>query len=87
MFGLFKKKKKDPADMNREELIAHAQENAAKAREEIGDENIQKLADAIRRMDDPNYQSAGKQAREKIRTMDEGHIADNLKITLKETKK
>jgi uncharacterized protein (UPF0297 family) len=38
-------------------------------------------------MDDPNYQSAGKQAREKIRTMDEGHIADNLKITLKETKK
>lgn len=78
MFGLFgKKKDKKPS---REQLIAEAKANMAKAREEIGEENIQALADALAKMDDPNYQSDGKNARDKIRNMDKGHVADNLKI-------
>ena len=56
------------------------------SREEIGDENLQRLAEAIRKMDDPNYQSEGKRAQEQIKQMKEGHVADNLKIILKEDK-
>lgn len=81
MFGLFRKNKKNK-QLSREDIIKQAQANAAKAREEIGEENIKKLADALAKLDDPHYQSEGKSAREKIRAMDKGHVADNLKIFL-----
>ncbi len=84
MFGLFKKKPKQKTPQSREEILAQAQKNAAKARNEIGEENLQRMAEALRRMDDPNYQSAGKSARDTIRGMDKGKVADNLKIMLDE---
>jgi len=80
MFGFFKKKKK----LSREEIIAEATENARLARKEIGDENIQKMAAALKKMEDPAQKSEGNQAREKIKKMDEGHVADNLKLILDE---
>lgn len=85
MFDFFKKKPKDNK-LSREEILAQAKANAAKAREEIGDENIQKMAEALKRMNDPDYQSDGKRAQNKIKRMDKGHVADNLKIILKEEK-
>lgn len=84
MFNFFKKKKKADKKPSREEILAQAKENARKAREEIGDENIQRMAEALKRMDDPNYQSEGKRAQGEIKKMDKGHVADNLKIILKE---
>lgn len=85
MFGFFKNKKKDEKDkLSRDEILAQAKQNAAKAREEIGDENLQRMAEALRRMDDPNYQSDGKRAQTEIKKMDKGHVADNLKIIIKE---
>ena len=83
MFGLFKgKKKKGAKPESREELIAQAQENARKAREEIGDETIQKIARAL----SGDNGSAGSRAREEIRGMDKGKVADNLKLFMDEKK-
>ncbi|PJB72417.1 MAG: hypothetical protein CO093_03010 [Alphaproteobacteria bacterium CG_4_9_14_3_um_filter_47_13] len=88
MLDFLKKKnvRKDPKKLSREELIAQAQQNARKAREELGEENIRRLAEALQQMNSPAHQSEGKRAQEKIRQMDKGHIADNLKIILKEDK-
>ena len=83
MFDFFKKKKptKKPG---REEILKQAKLNAQKAREEIGDENLQRMAEALKKIDDPEAQSAGKKAQEQIKKMDQGHVADNLKILLEE---
>ncbi len=85
MFDFFKKKKKQKKP-SREEIIAQAKANAAKAREEIGEENLDRIAEALKRMEDPAYQSEGKRAQNEIKKMDKGHIADNLKIILGEDK-
>ncbi len=86
MFGFFRKKKTKDNKPSREEILRQAQENARKAREEIGDENIQRMAEALQKMHDPDYQSAGKQAQDEIEKMDKGHVADNLKLLLEEDK-
>ena len=83
MFNFFKKK---PKKKTREQISAEAHENARKAREEIGDENIQKMAEALRKIEDMEQGSAGKQARDRIRQMDKGKVADNLKIMMEEEK-
>lgn len=57
-------------------LRAEAMANARAARERLGDETIQKIAAALQE------QSAGKQARDKIREMDKARIADHLKSIL-----
>ena len=80
MFGFFKKKK--TAKPSREDIIAQAEKNAAKARQEIGQENLERIARAL--MDE--NKSEGLKARDEIRKMDQGHIADNLKIILDEDK-
>ena len=83
MFGIFgKDKKKKQKTMSREDIIKQAQLNARKAREEIGEENVQRMADALRKIDDPKAGSDGHKAREEIRSMDKGKVADNLKIML-----
>ncbi|MCB9990092.1 MAG: hypothetical protein H6867_01770 [Rhodospirillales bacterium] len=79
MFGLFKKKSKKPS---RDDIIAQAKQNAAKARAEIGQENLDRIARAL--MDE--NKSEGLKARDEIRKMDQAHVADNLKITLREDK-
>lgn len=95
MFDFLKKKNKSGKQSekgggataaSRADLIAQAQENARKARAEIGDENIQKLAQALQKMNNPDKKSDGQRAREQIMNMDKGHVADNLKIILKEDK-
>lgn len=77
MFGLFKKKSKKPS---RDDIIAEATANAAKARAEIGQENLDRIARALM----AENKSEGLKARDMIRTMDQGKIADNLKIMLDE---
>lgn len=59
-------------------LRAEAMENARKARENLGDETIQKITEAL------NAQSAGKLARDKIRDMDKERIAEHLRSLLEE---
>lgn len=81
MFDLFKKKK-PPQKPSREELIAQATANAAKARTEIGQENLDRIARALME----ENKSEGLKAREKIRRMDQGRVADNLKSMLDEKK-
>lgn len=80
MFGLGKNNKngKKPGGSkkpSREALIAQARANAAKARAELGDETIQKIAAAMQKKD----QSPAEQAKEKIRQMDKGRVADHIK--------
>ncbi len=73
-------KKKESKKPSREELIAQAMENARGARERLGDETIQKIAAAMQKKEN----SVTEQAKAMIRAMDDGHVADNLKIIIKE---
>lgn len=75
-----KKKKEDPKKAARDELIAQARANAAKARAEIGDETLQKIAENIRRKE----QSATEQAKAKIRAMDKDKVVDHIKFMLED---
>jgi len=75
-----KKKKEDPKKTACEELIAQAKANAAKARAEIGDETLQKIAENIRRKE----QSATEQAKARIRAMDKDKVADHIKFMLED---
>lgn len=75
-----KKKKEGPKKPVREELIAQARANAAKARAEIGDETLQKIAENIRKKE----QSATEQAKAKIRAMDKDKVADHIKSMLED---
>ncbi len=87
MFDFFKKKKpagKDTNKPSRDEIIAQAKANAAKARAEIGEENIQRMAEALKRMEDPSRHSPGKRAQEEIKKIDKGRVADELKHLLED---
>ncbi|MBI4031236.1 MAG: hypothetical protein HY370_06120 [Proteobacteria bacterium] len=75
-----KKKKESSSKTSREELIAQAKANAAKARAEIGDETLQKIVENIRKKE----QSATEQAKAKIRAMDQDKVADHIKLMLDE---
>ncbi len=75
MFGIFKKKKAKPS---REEILAEAKANAARARAEIGQENLDRIARALTE----ENKSEGLKARNEIRAMDKAKVADNLKIML-----
>ena len=80
MFGIFKKKKAKDGKPSREELIAQAQANMRAARQEIGEENIDRLAQLL----SEDGRTPGSRAREQIRKADKGHVADNIKIMLGE---
>lgn len=77
---MFWKKKKAPKKLTREELLAQAKANASKARAEIGDETLQKIAAAMQKKE----QSATEQAKNKIRAMDQNKVADHLKIMIED---
>lgn len=79
MFGIFKKKPKSKPQ-KREDVVAEAMQNARAARAEIGEETLDKIADAIRKKE----QSDLERAKAKIKAMDEDRIADNLKAMLDE---
>ncbi len=83
MFGLFgkkKKKQKASAKPSREQIIAQAQANARKAREEIGDETIQKIAKALSKKENSEFE----QARRKIKSLDDERVADNIRYMIDE---
>jgi hypothetical protein len=81
LFG--KDKKKTPAQTNdpaarREALKAEAMANARAARAQIGDETLQKIAQALSEQN----KSAGKKAQDQIRAMDKEHVANHIKSLL-----
>ena len=77
---MFWKKKKEPKKLSREELLAQAKANASKARAEIGDETLQKIAAAMQKKE----QSATEQAKAKIKQLDKDKVADHLKIMIED---
>ena len=72
-----KKQAESPADKSAR-LRAEAMQNARAARERLGDDTIQKIAAAL------GEQSAGKKAQRELHGMEKAHIADHLKIMLKD---
>lgn len=72
-----KKDKKSDGDKkpSREELLAHARAVAAAAREEIGDETLEKIREAMMK----KQGSPLEQAKAKVKAMDQGRIADNIR--------
>lgn len=75
IFNFLKKKKPKPS---REDILAEAKANAARAREEIGQENLDRIARALM----AENKAEGLKARDRIRGMDQGKVADNLKAML-----
>lgn len=75
----WKKKKKEkapqkPEDMSREEILAEAKANAAAAREEIGNETLDKIKEAMMRKEN----SPMEQAKKIIKKMDQDKVRDQL---------
>ena len=60
--------------MSREELIAHAQHNAQAARDEIGDETLEKIKEAMMK----KQNSPLEKAKAKVREMDQQLVADSV---------
>lgn len=63
----------------REDLIKAAQANARLARESIGQDNLNRLAELIKKKEAADNVSPAVQARKILEHMDKGHIADFLK--------
>ncbi len=82
MFSFWKKKPKDPKDMNREELIALAKENAAAAREQIGDETLDKIREAMMKKEN----SPLEQAKRQVKSMETEDVRVELRHWMKEGK-
>jgi len=77
-----KKKPKKTNGLTREQILAQAKANASAAREEIGDETLQKIKAALEKKEN----SALMQAKNKVKAMDEDKVRDNLSLWLKEDK-
>lgn len=79
-------KPKDPAaPQSREEIVAAALKNAQSAREAIGAENLQKLAQMIQnRTAAAEDVSPAAQAKKIIAHMDKGKVSDFLKFVVQE---
>lgn len=67
----------------REEILAHARATAAAAREEIGDETLEKIREAMMK----KQGSAFEQAKQKVKAMDQERIADNIRYVMDDTGK
>lgn len=81
-FGKKKKKKakktKAAQPQSREELIAQAKENARIARENIGEETLDRIAAAMQKKE----QSATEQAKAKIKGIEKEKVADHIKLMM-----
>jgi hypothetical protein len=79
---MFWKKKKVPGKpaKTREELLAEAKENARKARENIGDETLNRIAAAMQK----RQMSATEQARDQIKKLDKDKVADHIRAMIEE---
>lgn len=76
--GIFGKKPPEPVKPSREQLIKEAMSNARTARENIGEETLQRIAEAIRKKE----MSPLEQAKEKIRAMDKEKVAHGVRDML-----
>lgn len=76
----WKKKKKKQAEeasdkpMTREEIIAQAKANASAAREEIGNETLDKIKEAMMKKENNPFE----QAKRKVKAMDDQKVADSV---------
>jgi len=75
-----KKGQKQGQKLSREEIIAQAKANAAAAREEIGDETLEKIKQAMLKKE----QSTFEQAKKRVKSMDDDKVRDNLRFWLRE---
>ena len=73
-------KKKKPKKPSREEILKQAQASMAAKREEIGDEALDQIKQAIIKREN----SALEGAKRAILTADEGKVRDNLSLWLRE---
>lgn len=80
MFWKKKKPVKKTQGLTREQILAQAKANASAAREEIGDETLQKIKAALEKKEN----SALMQAKNKVKAMDDDKVRDNLSLWLKE---
>ncbi len=71
---------KNPEGLTREEIIAQAQANAAAAREEIGDETLEKIKEALLRKEN----SPIEQAKRKVEAMDKDVVRDEIRLWMRE---
>ena len=81
---------KTPKKPSRDELIAQAQANARKARAEIGEDTIRKVAESFveehRKKEQGSRQARIDRARNEIRAMDKRKVADHLRHMIDEDK-
>lgn len=86
MFGLFGKKKgkkggKDgKTSPERAKLLAQANANAKAAREMLGDDTIQRIAEILKAKEGGAFNQAKKQ----IEAVDKDKVADHLKLMIEE---
>jgi hypothetical protein len=64
----------------REEIIAKAKANMASAREEIGDETLEKIKEAMLK----KQQSSMEQAKAKVKATDTDHVRDHLRLLIRD---
>ncbi len=83
MFWFKKKKPQKPVVLDRDALKAEALANMRKARAQIGEDNLGRLA-AMLKVPELKPASDGDKARDLIRSMDKDKIADNLRYMLRE---
>lgn len=82
MFWKKKKPTKKTQGLTREQILAQAKANASAAREEIGDETLEKIKAALAKKEN----SPLMQAKNKVKAMDDNKVRDNLSLWLKEDK-
>lgn len=66
--------------LSREEIIALAKARAAAAREEIGDETLEKIREAMLRKENSPFE----QAKRKVKAMDDEHVRYHVSDWLKD---
>jgi hypothetical protein len=72
--------KKSGGTPTREEIIAKAKANMASAREEIGDETLEKIREAMLK----KQQSSMEQAKDKVKATDTDHVRDHLRLLIRD---
>jgi hypothetical protein len=77
---MFWKKKKKAKKPSREEIIKQATQAAASKREEIGEETLDQIRDAIMKKES----SALEQAKRRVKEMDDEKVRDNLRYWMRE---
>ncbi|MEM6781605.1 MAG: hypothetical protein AAF569_07055 [Pseudomonadota bacterium] len=75
----YKKQSKDQP-LTREQIIAQAQANARAAREEIGDETLDKIKEAMLKKENNPLE----QAKRKVKAMDRQKVADSVSDWMRE---